>query len=272
MRCTSLDDVGSKTCAAFVEAFLDTPPVSTFQQLDDGKNFETVPKSSFGDVVDTLDIEGWDGPLGIPRDLHRSRPQSSSASRFTAGASEFFILSQSGERPEPQELLAVTAVLPVVTRMVISVVVSRGVVTPVVGVDVGITEWRPLEIGAPIGITEKSLWHPFVDARNISFCRLSRHGQNCSRHHRENAEHGVAGLAHSPLRSIQSSPCVAQGLPDRTSHTRFEGSLSVLVGRHGAMNPAGRVRCNRGNQIRLANHNCNFYRLKARDLLPSTRS
>jgi hypothetical protein len=31
-------------------------------------------------------------------------PQSSSASRFTASASEFFILSQSGERPEPQEL------------------------------------------------------------------------------------------------------------------------------------------------------------------------
>src|SRR5262245_29009488 len=30
----------------------------------------------------------------------RSRPQSSSASRFTAGASGFFILSQSGERPE----------------------------------------------------------------------------------------------------------------------------------------------------------------------------
>src|SRR5262249_53333023 len=29
------------------------------------------------------------------------RPQSSSASRFTAGASEFFILSQSGERPQP---------------------------------------------------------------------------------------------------------------------------------------------------------------------------
>jgi hypothetical protein len=27
-------------------------------------------------------------------------PQSSSASRFTAGAFEFFILSQSGERPE----------------------------------------------------------------------------------------------------------------------------------------------------------------------------
>jgi hypothetical protein len=31
---------------------------------------------------------------------HFYRPQSSSASRFTAGASEFFILSQSGERPE----------------------------------------------------------------------------------------------------------------------------------------------------------------------------
>src|SRR6266446_719826 len=50
--------------------------------------------------------------------------------------------------------------------------------------------------------------------------------------------------AHSPLRSIRSARGVAQGLPDRTSHTRFEGSLSVLVGRHGGMNPAGRVRCN----------------------------
>jgi hypothetical protein len=28
------------------------------------------------------------------------RPQSSSASRFTAGSAEFFFLSQSGERPE----------------------------------------------------------------------------------------------------------------------------------------------------------------------------
>jgi hypothetical protein len=31
---------------------------------------------------------------------HFCLPQSSSASRFTAGASAFFILSQSGERPE----------------------------------------------------------------------------------------------------------------------------------------------------------------------------
>src|SRR5262245_13433697 len=45
-----------------------------------------------------------------------------------------------------------------------------------------------------------------VDARNVLFCRLSRHGQNCSRHHRENAEQGVAGLAHSPLRSIRFGP------------------------------------------------------------------
>ena len=36
------------------------------------------------------------------------------------------------------------------------------------------------------------------------------------------------------------------------------------------MNPAGKVRCNMANQIRLANHNCNFCRLKARVLLPST--
>jgi hypothetical protein len=60
------------------------------------------------------------------------------SSRFTAGAAGFFILSQPGERPEPQELLAVTAVLPVVRRMVIPV--SRGVVTPEVGAEVGIAE------------------------------------------------------------------------------------------------------------------------------------
>jgi hypothetical protein len=36
------------------------------------------------------------------------------------------------------------------------------------------------------------------------------------------------------------------------------------------MNRAGKVRCNMGNQIRLANHNRNFYRLIARVLLPST--
>src|SRR5215472_13598445 len=85
----ALDDVGSKTCAAFVEAFLDTPLVANFQQLDDGENFQTVPKSSFGDVEDALDIQGWDGLLGVPSDPHRSRLQSSSASRFTAGASGF---------------------------------------------------------------------------------------------------------------------------------------------------------------------------------------
>src|SRR5262249_9806626 len=121
-------------------------------------------------------------------------PHSSSSSRFTAGAFAFFLLSQSGERPEPQELLAVNAVLPVVTRMVIPgvVVVSRGVVTPVVGVDVG--RLPSPEVGTPIGIAEPSLWPRFVDvdARNISFCRLSRHGQDCSRHYRENAEQGVA--------------------------------------------------------------------------------
>src|SRR5262249_17123287 len=122
--------------------------------------------------------------------------------------------------------------LPIVGRAIISVVVLGGVVTPVVGVDVGIAEraLRPPEIGTPIGMAEQSLWPRFVDvaARNISFCRLSRHGQNCSRHHRENAEQGVAGLAHSPLRSIRSARGVAQGLPDRTSHTRFEGAYQFL--------------------------------------------
>jgi len=37
---------------------------------------------------------------GTLQDRVRYRPQSSSASRFTAGATGFFILSQSGERPE----------------------------------------------------------------------------------------------------------------------------------------------------------------------------
>src|SRR6516165_1844870 len=89
--------------------------------------------------------------------------------------------------------------IPIVRRAVIPVaaVVGGGVVTPVVGADVG--GLPPLEIGAPIGIAEPSLWPRFVDvdARSISFCRLSRHGQDCSRHHREDAEQGVAELAHS---------------------------------------------------------------------------
>src|SRR5262249_12401836 len=110
---------------------------------------------------------------------------------------------------------AVAAVLPIVRRVVIPVVVVvlGGVVTPIVGIDVGIAErpLRRLEIGAPVGIAEQSLWHGFVDvdARSISFCRLSRHSQDCSTHHRENAEQSVAGLAHSPLRSIRSAATAA---------------------------------------------------------------
>src|SRR6266487_1533903 len=42
------------------------------------------------------------------------------------------------------------------------------------------------------------------------------------------------------------------------SHRPPEGSLSVLVGRHGAMNPAGRVRCNMRKQIELGRDDCNF--------------
>jgi hypothetical protein len=52
-----------------------------------------------------------------------------------------------------------------------------------------------------------------------------------SRHHRDNAEQGVVGLAHSPLRSIQSSRVWFKVSPDRTSE-----------------NPAGRVRCNMWNK------------------------
>jgi len=37
---------------------------------------------------------------------------------------------------------------------------------------------------------------------------------------------------------------VLPGDNPKCSHWPREGSLSVFVGRHGAMNPAGRVRCN----------------------------
>src|SRR5215475_16117641 len=102
------------------------------------------------------------------------------------------------------------------------VVVPGGIVTTVVGADVWIAKsaFRVInpQISATIGVTKQALRHGFVavDARNVSFCRLSRNGQNCSRHHRENAEQGVAGLAHSPLRSMQLARDVAQGLSDRT--------------------------------------------------------
>jgi hypothetical protein len=48
---------------------------------------------------------------------------------------------------------------------------------------------------------------------------------------------GVAALAFLPQGDGRAASCLiscSQSLP--------EGSLSVLVGRHGAMNPAGRVR------------------------------
>jgi hypothetical protein len=70
------------------------------------------------------------------------RPQSSSASRLTAGASEFPHFEPIGRAAGAAGTAGCNAVLPIVRRMVIPVVVvvSRGVVTPVVGVDVGIAE------------------------------------------------------------------------------------------------------------------------------------
>src|SRR5262249_42142719 len=89
------------------------------------------------------------------------------------------------------------AVIPVVA------VVWGGVVTPVVGADVG--GLPPLEIGGPIGIAEPSLWPRFVDvdARSISFCRLSRHGQDCSRHHHEDANYSSSSPLFFGRRVIQ---------------------------------------------------------------------
>src|SRR5215831_14090450 len=124
------------------------------------------------------------------------------------------------------------AVLPIVRRAVIPVVavIWGGVVTPVVRVDVG--KLRPPEIGAPIGIAEPSLWPRFVDARNISFCCLSRHGQDCSRHHRENAEQGVAGLAHSPLHWIQSAVCGSRS-PRSNEASRYPALRAASLTRVG---------------------------------------
>jgi hypothetical protein len=53
-------------------------------------------------LPDDITMDGGDGGLGGGGfgGLLAHRPQSSSASRFTDGASGFFILSQSGERPE----------------------------------------------------------------------------------------------------------------------------------------------------------------------------
>jgi hypothetical protein len=47
----------------------------------------------------SLRAKDHDPVLAIDGHRHRSLPQSSSASRFTAGAFGFFILSQSGDRP-----------------------------------------------------------------------------------------------------------------------------------------------------------------------------
>jgi hypothetical protein len=78
---------------------------------------------------------------------------------------------------------------------------------------------RPPEIGAPIGITEKSVWYHFVDARNVSFCRLSRHGQDCSQ--------GVARKAkQKPEGEMEGTKTAAAGvvkmaLPSRLRLARF---------------------------------------------------
>jgi hypothetical protein len=55
------------------------------------------------------------------------------------------------------------------------------------------------------------------------------------------------------LRAITRNPsCLIS-----CSHRPPEGSFSVFVGRHGAMNPAGRVRCNMRRQIELGRDNGN---------------
>jgi hypothetical protein len=61
-------------------------------------NHFTLAGDTFFEFTDSLVSLGEK----VARVLHRhlAFPQSSSASRFTAGASGFFILSQSGERPE----------------------------------------------------------------------------------------------------------------------------------------------------------------------------
>src|SRR5262249_11419428 len=54
------------------------------------------------------------------------------------------------------------------------------------------------------------------------------------------------------------------------SHWPPECSLSVLVGRHGAMNPAGKVRWNMRKQIELGRDDCNSAELVASATLVSS--
>jgi hypothetical protein len=59
----------------------------------------------------------------------------------------------------------------------------------------------------------------------------------------------VAGTAIEPhLRAILAGNDAEAVMFDLMQPLLPDGSLSVLVGRHGAMNPAGRVRCNMSNK------------------------
>src|SRR5262249_42780069 len=105
----------------------------------------------------------------------------------------------------------------------------------VVGADVWIAKssFRGMNprISATIGVARQALLDDFVelDASNGSFCRLSRHGQNGCRHHREHAEQSDAGLAHTHLRSMQSARGVAQGLPDRRATPALRAAYQFLL-------------------------------------------
>src|SRR5262249_33847013 len=140
--------------------------------------------------------------------------------------------------------------------------VPGGIVTTVVGADVWVAKsaFRVInpQISATIRVTKQALRHGFVavDARNVSFCRLSRHGQNCSRHHRENAEQGVAGLAHSPLRWNSVGPCVA--LPDRTRPRRYLRAAYQFCWEARRDEPGRQGTLQHVDLIKWGNGECNF--------------
>src|SRR6516165_5712756 len=97
---------------------------------------------------------------------------------------------------------------------------------------------------------------------------------------RGGAEHGLTGLVSGerkggepPLENChignQGRRHVRSSVVLAGRHSKTNGSLSIFVGSHGAMNPAGRVCCNMRTEYSWLNHNCNCTRLKFAFLLRS---
>ena len=81
--------------------------------------------------------------------------------------------------------------------------------------------------------------------RKKKIAPLFREADECLDDQREAAGEVIAGPDVEPhLRALLAGNDAEAVVLDLMRQSLPEGSLSVLVGRHGAMKPAGRVRCN----------------------------